>query len=438
LIFMTLKASKPFTLTMPKLSPTMEEGTLVEWVKKEGDFVKAGDVIFKVATDKATVEHSVLDEGYIRLILIPNGGTAIVNQATAVFTINADDSIEGYEPEGDKPQAQVKDNQTVMPAHSHPAGEEVTPKASGLAQPVFVPEPPLKEYVFGEAQTGYVLATPLAKKLAKERNIDLNTVAGTGPNNRVTSQDVGLGQLALPVTFGGNKKPALIPGSYIEEKLSPMRRVIGNRLQASKTFIPHFYVMQEIRAEKLVEVQDQLKNMGHKISINDLVVRATALSLKAHPGVNSGFNSETQSIIRFQTIDISIAVSLDSGLVTPIIRHADYKNLGQLSTEIKQLAYRARNGKLSREEYIGGSFTISNLGMYKISEFIAVINPPQAAILAVAGIEDRAVVEKGLVIAGKSLRLTLSGDHRVFDGIEGAKFLKTLQKYLENPSILVM
>lgn len=429
----------PFTLTMPKLSPTMEEGTIAKWRKKEGEYVKAGEVVFEVATDKATVEHSVLDAGWLRRILVRDGQEAIVNQPVAIFTEKQDESIEGYKPEGVLPKPvqgpALKHEEKVAVTKTK---EENVVSTTELAQLAFTPEPPLKEYEFNQPAQGHIAASPLAKKMAKEKGIDLSTVKGSGPKDRVMSRDLNLAQPDLPVTFGRQETPELPSGSYEEEKLTPMRKAIAERLQASKTFIPHFYVTQEIRAERLLDAHAQLKTVGHKISINDFIIRAASLALREHPQVNSGFNSASKTIIRFKTVDISVAVSIEEGLITPIIRYADYKNLGQISVEMRLLAQKAREGKLKREEYVGGSFTISNLGMYKISEFVAVINPPQAAILAVAAIEDRPVIEEGRVVAGKTLKLTLSEDHRVIDGVEGAKFLKTLQKFLENPAMLVM
>lgn len=430
----------PFTLTMPKLSPTMEEGTITKWRKKEGDFVKAGDVLFEVATDKATVEHNALDSGYLRKIIIKDGGSAIVNQAIAVFTETKEESIEGYKPEGIAPQEAPKE------APKEEKTKEEAPKAAAapkgaLAQPAFVPEPPLTSYEFEEPLgkiEGRLRVSPLARKIAEEKGIDISTVKGSGPNGRIMSRDLALGQPSAPVAFGRREAPHLMPGTYEEEPLTPMRKVIGQRLQESKTFIPHFYVTQEIDVRALISTYEQLKNIGIKVSYNDFVVRAAALALRQHPEVNSGFNTVNSTLIRFKTIDIAIAVSLPTGLITPIVRHADYKNLGQISVEIKNLAQRAKDGKLSREEYAGGSFTISNLGMFGVSEFVAIINPPQAAILAVGGIEDKAIVKDGNVIAGKVMRLTLSADHRVIDGAEGAKFLKTLQKFLENPVSLTV
>jgi len=424
----------PFTLTMPKLSPTMEEGTIARWRKKEGELVKAGEVIFEVATDKATVEHAVLDGGYLRKILIKEGGEALVNQAVAILSEKQDESIEGYKPEGVPPKSAPK----AAAAAPQAASIAEPPKmASGLAQPAFTPEPPMKTVSF-EEPSKTAPASPLAKKLAREKGIDLSTIKGSGPGSRVMSRDLDRGQPDLPVTFGRQEAPSVPAGTYEEEALTPMRKTIGQRLQASKTFVPHFYVTNEVRAERLLDLREQLKSMGLKVSVNDCIIRACALALREHPEVNSGFNSANQSLIRFKTIDISVAVTVSSGLITPIIRYADYKNLGELSTEMKSLAQKAKEGKLTREEYMGGSFTISNLGMFGVSEFTAVINPPQAAILAVGAIEDKPVIRDGVVVPGKTLKITLSADHRVIDGAEGAKFLKTIQKFLENPSTLLI
>lgn len=427
----------PFTLTMPKLSPTMEEGTVAKWRKKEGDFVKTGEVVFEIATDKATVEHAVLDSGYLRKIIIKEGESAIVNQPVAVFTEKKDESIEGYKPEGAAPKAAAPAAAVAKPAETTAAPAAAV--TGGLAQPAFVPEPPLKDYEFpSAAKSGYIPASPLAKKLAKEKGIDLSTVKGSGPGHRVVSSDIDLGQPDLAVTFGSQKRPELAPGTFEEEKLSPIRKVIAQRLQAAKTFIPHFYVTMEVRAEKLLETREQLKKIGHRISVNDFVVRASALALREHPEVNSGFNSANQTLIRFKTIDISIAVALPEGLITPIVRHADYKNLGEIAAEIKHLAQKAKDHKLMHEEYVGGSFTVSNLGMYGVSDFVGIINPPQGALLAVGSIEDRAIVEDNKVVPGKVMRLTLSGDHRVIDGAVGAQFLLSIKKFLENPASLII
>lgn len=432
----------PFTVTMPKLSPTMEEGTIVKWHQAIGNFVEAGALLLEVATDKATVEYNALDSGYLRKILIPEGQPAIVNQAIAIFTENKEESIKGYKPTGTVPQAaEAKPAAVETSSDAQPAVPAPTVRAGVMQQPSFVPEQPLANYAFempsGQLE-GRLAASPLAKKLAREKGLDLTTVKGTGPGQRIVSKDLERAQPSSAIAFGHRETPSAIPGEYTEESLNPIRKVVGQRLQESKSFIPHFYVQQAIDAHPLFSVRQQLQNLGIKLTFNDFVVRACALALKQHPNINSGFNSVNQSIIRFKTIDISIAVSLPDGLITPIVRHADFKNLGELSLEVRNLAKRAKEGKLEAHEYKGGSFTISNLGMFGVSNFQAIINPPQAAILAVSGIQDVPVVKNDHVVPGKVMNLTLSVDHRVIDGVAASEFMKTLQKYLENPSGLLI
>lgn len=426
----------PFTVTMPKLSPTMEEGTIAKWHKKEGEKVLAGELLVEVATDKATVEYNALDEGYLRKILIPDGGHAIVNQPIAIFTEKANESLAGYQPEGVSPVMAPKERE-IQPQTT--AAPKTAPAPA--QQPSFTPEPPLEKYEFefpAGAPSKRTAASPLAKKLAKEKGLDLSTVKGTGPGGRVTSRDLDLAQPDQAVTFSRREKPQIAPGTFEEQPLTPMRKVIAQRLQQAKTYIPHIYLRQEIDAEPLVIAREQLKSGEVKVTFNDFIIRACALALREHPQANSGFNSANQSIILFKTIDISIAVTVEGGLITPIIRHADYKNLGEISLEIKELAARARAGKLKPEEYKGGSFTVSNMGMFGVSDFAAIINPPQAAILAVGGIEECPCVKNGAVVVGKRMNLVLSADHRVLDGAEAAQFLKSIQKYLENPSLLLV
>jgi len=431
----------PFTVTMPKLSPTMEVGTIAQWHKKEGDLVEPGDLLLEVATDKATVEHNAIDEGILRKIIISEGQDAIVNQPIAIFTENADESIEGYEPEGESPAEEVE----VAPSEEAPAQKQAAPAApaptAGFHQPAYGPLPPLEDYEFEmptDALSKRVLVSPLARKLAKEQGLDLTTVKGSGPGGRIMKKDLERAQPLGTVTFGHREMPMDKPGSYEEIPLSQMRKVISQRLQEAKTFIPHFYVTQAINVEAMIETREQLKNMGLKVSFNDFAVRACALALKEHPNVNAGFNSVNQTIVQYKTVDISIAVSVEEGLITPIVRHANFKNLGELSVEIKSLAKRAHAGKLDPHEYLGGSFTVSNLGMYGVTDFQAIINPPQAAILAVSGIQDVPVVKDGEVVPGKVMNVTLSADHRVVDGVAGAEFVKSVQKFLENPSSLLL
>ncbi len=420
----------------------MEEGFITKWQKNIGDKILAGDVLFEVATDKATVEYNALDEGFLRVILVENGQEASVGAPIAVFTLSKDEDIASYKPEGVQPEVKKEESSVEVPVESEVKSEiKQAPKIQGMQQPAFTPEPPLEKYTFpfpGGPSDERVKATPYAKKIAKEQGIDLSTVKGSGPHQRIVSGDLILAERGSSYVFGQREIPSIAPGSYEEETLSPMRKVIAARLQQSKSFIPHFYVTQVVDAEPMVALREQLKNGDVKVTFNDILVRAVALTLKEHPALNSGFNSVSNAIIRFKTIDIAIAVSVEEGLITPILRHVDFKNLGQIASEVKVLAGKAKAGKLSREEYVGGSFTISNLGMFGISEFKGIINPPQAAILCVGGIEEKPVIRQGQVIAGKVMTLSLSADHRVVDGADGAKFMKSLQKLLENPSLLLI
>lgn len=422
----------PFTFTMPKLSPTMDEGTIAKWHKKEGEFVEAGEVLLEIATDKATVEHQALDEGWLRKILVPERGGATVNQPIAIFTAEKDESIEGFAIQEPPPKQEVQEEAALVKKEEKPAA------AQPISQPAFVPEPPLELEAASQPKEGRLVASPLARRLAQKQGLDLSTVKGTGPGGRITSRDLEQAQPAGLVTFGREETPQIAAGSYEEIPLSPMRKIIARRLQESKSFIPHFYVKQVINAQPLVALREQLKAYGLHVTYNDMIVRACALALRQHPHANTGFNSVGQTIIQFKTIDISVAVTVEAGLITPIIRHADYKNLGQISVEVKQLAEKARALKLKEHEYKGGSFCVSNLGMFGITEFAAVINPPQAAILAIGGIEERPVIQDGQVVPGKTLVLTLSADHRVIDGALAAQFLKTVQKLLENPAALLL
>jgi pyruvate dehydrogenase E2 component (dihydrolipoamide acetyltransferase) len=416
----------PYTVYMPKLSPTMESGTIVKWHKKVGDQVSADDLLFEVATDKATIEYNAIDSGWLAKIIVDENKEASVNQPVAILTEKKGESIEGYTPEniGGEIAAQ-------------PVKEEVKPAAAPAprAQPAFTPPPAAPQVaapVVKAEPSGRVLASPLAKKLASEKGLDISSVKGSGPSGRVMSRDLESATPASQVQQG-RALPNIAPGSFTEETLSPMRKVISQRLQESKSYIPHFYVQQTIDAEPLAAFRDQLKQTNHNISFNDCIVKACALVLRTHPVINSGFNSSNNSIIHYQTVDVAVAVSIPNGLITPIIRYADYKGLLEISQEIKALAVRAKAGKLDVHEYQGGSFTISNLGMFGTTSFKAIINPPQGAILAVGGILDAPVVKNGVVVAGKVMHLTLSVDHRVIDGVAAAEFMSALQKVLENP-----
>lgn len=429
----------PFTVTMPKLSPTMEEGQIAKWYKKEGDKVEAGELLMEVATDKASIEYNALDEGYLRKILVKEGDNAAVNQLIAVFSENPNDNIEEFLKEPPKKEDLKKEEAKPSELEEKPAeAQPAAPKAPSMTQPAYVPEKPLPFKTVEQPTSERVIASPLAKKLAQDQGLDLKSVQGTGPGGRIMSRDLERAQPASKFTLGKKGAPKEAPGSYEEVTLTPMRKIIAQRLQEAKTFVPHFYVTQEIDAGALVSLKEQLANLDIKVSFNDLVVKACAVALQEHPIINSGFNPTNNTIITFKTIDISVAVNLPTGLITPIIRHADFKTVTEISTEIKALAKRAKDGKLEAHEYKGGSFTVSNLGMFGVKSFSAIINPPQGGILAVSGILDSPIVKNGAVVPGQVMSLTLSVDHRVIDGVAAAEFMQTLKKYLENPIALVI
>jgi len=412
----------PFTQTMPKLSPTMEAGTIAKWHKKEGDKVESGELLIEVATDKATVEYNALDSGWLKKIIVAEGQEATVNQPIAIFTEEEGESIEGYETPKPAPAPQKSE--------VTPTAQENPPQApQQQKQPEVKPAPQVVQQPMQPA--GRIKASPLAKKLAQEKGIDLKSLKGTGPGGRILSRD-------LSNTTTNVRKSNIPSGTFQEEPLNQMRKVIAARLQEAKNLIPHFYVTQTIDGAPLLQLKEQLQANEIKVSINDLVIKASALALKEHPSINSGYDAKRQVILRYQTVDISVAVSIDGGLITPIVTHADEKTVLEIGTEVRALAKKAKEGKLQPNEFQGGSFTISNLGMFGTSSFLAIINPPQAAILAVGGILDQPVVKNGTVVPGKVLNLTLSVDHRVIDGVAAAEFLRTLQAILENPALILL
>lgn len=422
----------PSTIDMPALSPTMEEGTIAEWIKKEGDLIKEGDVICTIQTDKATLEFEALDGGYLRKHLVEIGKMVKVNEPIAIISDKPDEPIDDVMPKKeDAPSAKKEEPSTEKEPQVQ------TQKTAARPAAAFAPEPPPQNYSFSARAPGEIKASPLAKKIAKEKGLDLSSVKGSGPGGRIVEKDLEFAQKATPVSFGSKGLPEEKAGEFEEVTLTPMRSVIGQRLLESKQNIPHYYLTEEIDCDRLVDVREELKNLGVKMTYNDFVLRATALSLREHPEMNTGFDSTRNAIIAFKTVDISLAVDIPDGLITPIIRHADYKNIQELSLEAKKLAKKAREGTLALEEFKGGSFTISNLGMFGIKAFSAVINPPQSGILAVGGIKQVPVVKKGKVALGHTMQVTLSADHRVVDGAMAARFLVTLKKFLEHPSVLI-
>lgn len=403
----------PFTFTMPKLSPTMETGTVAKWHKKEGDFVESGDLLLEVATDKATVEHCALDAGYIRKIIKQEGDRARVNEPLAVFTESITESLDGYIPEG-----VVTHNNEI--ASTTPPAPVTTVKSAPSREPV------------SAKPSSRPLASPLAKRLAKEQSLDLSHVSGSGPQGRIMSRD-----LADAPHIAVHTAEAVQHIADREEALSPMRQVIAERLQYSKSTIPHFYIHQQVNVDDLVQMREHVKKLEKAFTINDFIIKAVALALSMHPAVNSGYNPENNTIVRYGNIDLAIAVTIPGGLITPIVPKANTLSLSSISEKVKSLAQKAKEGKLQPAEFQGGSFTISNLGMFGISDFQAIVNPPQGAILAIGAVQEVPVVKKGEVTVGKQLSLTLSCDHRVIDGSDAAQFMQTLKRLIENPILFL-
>lgn len=420
-------------VTMPMLSPSMTDGTLVRWLKKEGDVIKSGDVIAEVETDKATMDLEAFDSGILRKIFIAEGNRVPVNTRIALITdkdeVVSDDELKAHA------AASATDNEEVSSAASHPSPSPAAPapaKASTAAAPAPV-----------TTSSGRVKASPLARKVAEERGINLSRLTGSGPGGRVVKKDV------LAFTSTGNGGSSWSPfgsGPIAEDRRTPlsnMRLTIARRLVESKTQNPHFYLQVEVDAAPLLTLRAQV-NKGFeslpqpvKFSVNDFIIKATAEALRRVPKVNASW--EGDAIHQFPDVDLSFAVSIPDGLITPIIREAQNKNIKQISEEAKSLAGKARDGKLKPEEFIGGTFTISNLGMLGVDSFSAIINPPQAAILAVGSVVKKPVVnDRDEIVVGHRLNLTLSCDHRVVDGALGATFLSELRTLIENPAILLL
>jgi len=407
---------------MPKLSDTMTEGTIVRWLKKKGDKVEVGDPLAEIETDKATMEMEAFDDGVLSDIVVGDGGKAKV---------------------GDKIALILGDGESADSAAEAPAKADLTTGAKSEAAPAKA----APAAAAPAASTGGRLkASPLAKKIAKERNVNLEGVTGSGPGGRVIAKDVPASGSAAPAAAAAPAAsvPTIMPTAGESDKkiaLTGMRRTIAERLLASKTQIPHFYLAIEVDAGPLMRLRKELNASNEaaglpKLTVNDFVLLAVSRSAEAHPGVNSAWAGD--SVIQYASVNISVAVSIDDGLVTPVIRNANKLSLKDLSSAVKDLATRARNKKLKPEEYAGGTLTVSNLGSYGIEQFYAIVNPPQAAILAVGAIVKKPVVNaKNEIVVGERMTISLSGDHRVVDGAVGAEFLSTLRKLVENPALML-
>jgi pyruvate dehydrogenase E2 component (dihydrolipoamide acetyltransferase) len=437
-------------VVLAKLSPTMEEGTVVKWTKKEGDKVKTGDVLAEIETDKANMEMEALGDGVLRRILVQAGGKAPVGALIGVIADPKDDietMLKEAPGDGSTPStSQPASAKPAAPASPAPTGPAPTPPAPPAAAP---PPPPAPRAPAGPG--GRVKASPLARSMAAQSNVPLEALSGSGPGGRIVKRDVE-GYLAAPrppapapppgeAPAAARPRrppipvPSVPPGTAIP--LTGMRRTIAKRLAESKFTAPHFYVTVEIDMDAAVALRDQLvESEDVRLSYNDLVLKACAKALTRFPTVNASWTGEV--IQTHAEVHLGVAVSLPEGLITPVVRDADRKQVVEISREVKDLAARARDRKLKPEEFSGSTFTVSNLGMFDVAEFTAIINPPESAILAVGAVRKVPVVKDDRVAVGHRMKVTLSCDHRVVDGALGARFLAEVRRLLENPVSLLL
>ena len=437
-------------ILMPALSPTMEEGKLAKWLVKEGDTVKSGTILAEIETDKATMEFEAVDEGRIGKILVAEGSEGVkVNSPIAVL-------LEEGESADAAPKAAA--TKTDIPAAMKDIGDavkaEVAPKAAASA--TAAPAPVAK------TDGARVFASPLAKRIAAEKGIDIAALTGTGPRGRIVKSDVenakpGAAKPAAgaPAAASGGGIPGVAPlpdarllypaGSYEEIPHDNMRKAIAKRLTSAKTLIPHYYLTVDCNLNALMAVREKMnaaapkgkdKVPAYKLSVNDFIMKASAMALMKHPDVNASWTDT--AILRHKDADVGVAVALDFGLITPIIFKAQTKGLVEISNEVKTLAGLAKEKKLKPNQYEGGGFSVSNLGMYGIKNFTSIINPPQSCIIAVGAGEERPVVKNGKIEISTVMTVTMSADHRVVDGGTGAKFLQTLKQFIEEPASMLL
>ena len=421
----------PINIQMPALSPTMEEGTLTKWLIKEGDTVESGDIMAEIETDKATMEFEAVDEGIIGKIIIPEGTTGVkVNEIIAILLEDGEDASSIEIQEDIKLKNNTNDEVNVTNTEIKEIKADVI-KSNSSADRVF--------------------ATPLARRIAKSKDLDLNSISGSGPYGRIVKADVEV-SISLPskdtvtITMAKSASSETVKSLYkervfIEIELDGMRKVIANRLTEAKQTIPHFYLRKSVNLDKLLKIRTEmnegLADKGTKISVNDFIIKASSLALQDVPKANVVWAEDR--ILQMKASDVAVAVSVEGGLFTPVIFDSENKSLSSLSSEIKDLASRARDRKLLPSEYQGGSFAISNLGMMGVENFDAVINPPHGSILAVgAGVKKPIVLDDGSVSIATIMSLTLSVDHRAIDGALGAEFLSKITQYLENPLTMLV
>ena len=440
---------------MEALSPTMEEGQVVKWLRSEGDGVTSGDVIAEIETDKATMELTARGNGVLRAILVAEGGTAPVGDVIALIG-TADEDISEFQAAavaalGGSGAGPGEDDDAPADAEVAAGTDEagtdaVAGEASAAARPAAVAEGS------DGSIDSRIKSSPLARRLAAESGVELSSVPGSGPAGRIVKRDVEAAIAAGPTAAttgaaGGTRArmpaaPVFVPSGaeFDDVPLSQMRKTIARRLTESIGPVPHFFLTIDVDMGRAMEarrtINAMLERESRKISLNDLIIRATAAALKRHPACNAHWLGD--SIRRFNRVHIGVAVAVENGLITPIIRDADLKGVAHIGAEVRELAGRAREKKLQPDEYTGATFSISNLGMFGIQEFTAVINPPEAGILAVGGVEEVPAVEAGQVVVRNRMKMTMSCDHRVIDGALGAAFLATLKGMLEEPTAILV
>jgi pyruvate dehydrogenase E2 component (dihydrolipoamide acetyltransferase) len=424
-------------IRMPKLSDTMTDGVVASWNKKVGDTVKRGEILAEIETDKATMEFESFFNGTLLYIGVEKGQGAPVDAIIAIIG-NKDEDVKAILAEEEKKSSTKKEeSKKEEPKKEEKKAEPVSENKKAEPVKQQVAEPVTMNG--GENGDGRIKASPLAKKIAAEKGIDLQSIHGSGGHGRVIKRDIEAwhpSRIPPVMQFSGN----FVNGKegYTEENVSQMRKTIAKRLSESKYNAPHFYLTMEIDMENAVSAREAMNMMSApaKISFNDMVIRACAASLRRHPKVNSSWLGDK---IRYnQHIHIGVAVAVEDGLLVPVVRFADQKSFAQINAEVKVFAQKAKDKKLQPADWEGNTFTISNLGMFGIEEFTAIINPPDACILAVGGIKETPVVKNGQVVPGKTMKVTLSCDHRVVDGATGAAFLQTLKMMLENPVTILM
>ena len=428
-------------ILMPALSPTMTEGKLAKWHVKEGDTVKSGQVICEIETDKATMEVEAVDEGKVGRLVVAEGAEGVkVNAVIAVL-------LEEGETEVPKDAAAP----AAAPAAAKPAAAAAPAAAPAPAAPKPAPAAAPAPQPAAASGGARIFASPLAKRIAADKGLDLSRIKGSGPNGRIVKADVEAAKPGAPAAAPAaapapraappaGAQPVFVAPGDTRVPHTSIRKVIARRMLESKQTVPHFYLTVDLEIDALLAARQAInavaEKRGSKVSVNDMMIKACAKALRDHPECNASWTED--EMIQYGAVDISVAVATDRGLITPIVRSADMKGLAQIATEMKDLAARAKVGKLKLDEFQGGGFTISNLGMFGIKSFSAIINPPQAMILAVGVGEERAVVRKGQMVVRNMMSCTLAVDHRVVDGAMGAQFLQTLRAYVEQPAAMLV